>query len=157
MLVDAERTRQIITNGFGANDKKGVSDAIQQGADPTSMLIDTEHENLRLLPIGTVPDALTSDARLERVEALINGLRGVADIVVVAVAPTDLIADAAAFAATVDEVCLNVSARTNDYSAVPMAFDILDKAGAKSVKLILTDTNRGGEPFSSGTSIRRAD
>ena len=32
----------------------------------------------------------------------------------------------------------------------------LDKAGAKSIKLILTDTAKEGEPFTSATSINRA-
>lgn len=157
VLVDAERTRQVITNGFDANDMKGVSDAIQQGSDVVSMLTDTEHENLRLLPIGTVPEALMSEAGLDRIEAVMAALCGVADVVVIAVAPTDVVADAAAFASKVDEVCLCVSARANNYGDVPMAFDIMEKSGAKTVKLILTDTSKDGEPFAAGTSIQRAD
>jgi hypothetical protein len=103
-----------------------------------------------------VPEALVANAAPERVEAMLSTLRQKAQIVVVSVAPADILADAAAFASRVDEVCLNVSARTNEYSTVPMAYDILDKAGAKSIKLILTDTAKEGEPFTSATSINRA-
>jgi hypothetical protein len=103
-----------------------------------------------------VPEALVSEAGPDRVESILGSLRQRAQIIVIAIAPTDIVADAAAFAAKVDEVCLSVSARSNEYGSVPIAYDILDKAGAKSIKLILTDTGRDGEPFSSPTSIQRA-
>ncbi len=156
VLVDAERTRQVITNGFNATDKRGVSNALRDGSDAGDMLVDTVYDNLRLLPIGTVPEALVSEAGPDRVESLIGSLRQRAQIVVIAIAPADIVADAAAFASRVDEVCLSVSARTNEYGSVPVAYDILEKAGARSIKLILTDTGRDGEPFSSPTSIQRA-
>jgi hypothetical protein len=92
----------------------------------------------------------------ERIEALIASLRQHAEVVVISVAPADLVADAAAFASKVDEVSLCVSAKSNEYGTVPTAFDILDKAGAKSVKLILSDTSRDSEPFSAAKSIQRA-
>ncbi len=156
VLVDAERTRQVITNGFDATDKKGLTNALRDRMDASEMLLDTVHDNLRLLPIGTVPEALISEAGPDRVESILASLRQRAQIIVIAIAPTDIVADAAAFAAKVDEVCLSVSARSNEYGSVPIAYDILDKAGAKSIKLILTDTGRDGEPFSSPTSIQRA-
>ncbi len=156
VLVDAERTRQVITNGFSATDKRGVSNALRDGTDASEMLMETVYDNLRLLPIGTVPEALISEAGPDKVESLLASLRQRAQIVVIAIAPTDIVADAAGFASRVDEVCLSVSARTNEYGSVPIAYDILNKAGAKSIKLILTDTGRDGEPFSSPTSIQRA-
>ncbi|MCH8977628.1 MAG: hypothetical protein IH945_00080 [Armatimonadetes bacterium] len=156
VLVDAERTRQVITNGFAAHDRKGVSDAFQSGAGAVEMLVATQHENLRLLPIGTVPEAMMSEGGLGRVDETIAALRSDAEVVVIAVAPTDVVADAAAFASRVDEVFLSVSARTNEYGAVPTAFDILEKAGARSIKLILTDTGGDGEPFAASTAIQRA-
>ena len=156
ILVDAERTRQVITNGFGATDKKGLSNVFQDGSDPASLLVETKHKNLTLLPIGTVPEALMSEAGLDRVEKVVASLKQHAQVVVISVAPSDIVADAAAFASRVDEVCLSVSAKTNDYGSVPTAYEILDKAGARSVKLILTDTGRDGEPFTASTSITRA-
>jgi MinD-like ATPase involved in chromosome partitioning or flagellar assembly len=156
VLVDAERTRQVVTNGFKASDKRGVSNAFQDGSDASSMLVDTKHDNLRILPIGTVPEAMAKSGVPERIEALVASLRHHAQTVVVSVAPTDLVADAAAFASQVDEVCLCVSARSNEYGTVPVAYDILDKAGAKTIKLILSDTSRDSEPFSAAKSIQRA-
>ncbi|MCH8979731.1 MAG: hypothetical protein IH945_10895 [Armatimonadetes bacterium] len=156
VLVDAERTRQVITNGFAAIDRKGVSDAFRSGGGAAEMLVGTQHENLRLLPIGTVPDAMMAEGGLAQIDRIVAALRSEAEVVIIAVAPTDVVADAAAFASRVDEVCLSVSAKTNEYGAVPTAFDILEKAGAKSIKLILTDTGRDGEPFAAGTSIQRA-
>ena len=156
ILVDADRTRRVITNGFKASDKRGVSNAFQDGSDPISMLVDTKHANLRLLPVGTVPEALMTSVSPDSIESVIGRLRQESQIVVIAIAPTDLVADAAAFASKVDEVCLCVSARSNEYGTVPMAYDILDKAGAKSIKLILSDTSRDSEPFSAAKSIQRA-
>ena len=156
VLVDAERTRQVVTNGFRANDKRGISNAFHEGSDPTELLIDTKHEHLKLLPIGTVPDALASHADFSKVEAIVAALRAHAQMVVIAVSPADVLADAAAFASRVDEVCLSVSAKTNEYSSVPMAYEILHKAGAKSIKLVLTDSGKDGEPFSTPSSIQRA-
>lgn len=156
VLVDAERTRQVITNGFDATDKPGISNAFQSGSDPASMLVQTVHENLRLLPIGTVPEAMMSESGFERVDSIIESLSKSAQFVVISVAPADIVADSAAFASRVDEICLCVSARTNEYGSVPTAYDILDKAGAKSIKLILADTGKEGEPFTTATAIRRA-
>lgn len=156
VLVDAERTRQVITNGFKATDKRGVSNAFQDGSNPTDMLIDTKHDNLQLLPIGNVAEALAKYSTPDRIESLVASLRQHAQVVVVAVAPTDLVADAAAFASKVDEVCLCVSAKSNEYGSVPIAYDILDKSGARSIKLILSDTSRDTEPFTAAKSIQRA-
>jgi Mrp family chromosome partitioning ATPase len=156
VLVDAERTRQIISTGFGVTDKKGVSNAFYDGSDPTTMLIETKYKNLTVLPLGTVPETLVTNGGPDQVESLLASLRQVSDMIVISVAPTDLVADAAAFASRVDEVCLSVSARSNEYGSVPTAYDILDKAGAKAIKLILTDASKGGEPFTSPTSIQRA-
>jgi uncharacterized protein involved in exopolysaccharide biosynthesis/Mrp family chromosome partitioning ATPase len=156
ILVDAERTRQVVTNGFKLTDKRGVSNAFQEGGDAATMLVDTKHDNLQVLPIGTVPETMAKAAVPERIEALIASLRQHAEVVVISVAPADLVADAAAFASKVDEVSLCVSAKSNEYGTVPTAFDILDKAGAKSVKLILSDTSRDSEPFSAAKSIQRA-
>lgn len=156
ILVDAERTRQIITNGFGANDKKGISNAFQEGSDPMNYVLGTKHENMHLLPIGTVADALISEAGIAKIKALLGALMSQAQAIVIAVAPTDILADAAAFASVVDEVCLSVSAKTNEYSTVPMAYEILDKAGSKTIKLILTDAGKAGEPFTAPGAITRA-
>lgn len=156
VLVDAERTRQIISTGFGVTDKKGVSNAFYDGSDPTTMLVETKYKNLTVLPLGTVPETLVTNGGPDQVESLLASLRQVSDMIVISVAPTDIVADAAAFASRVDEVCLSVSARSNEYGSVPTAYDILDKAGAKAIKLILTDASKGGEPFTSPTSIQRA-
>jgi Mrp family chromosome partitioning ATPase len=157
VLVDAERTRQVVTNGFGATDKKGLSNVFQDGGDASSMLIETRHKNLSLLPIGTVPEAMVPESGLDRIESVLASLKQHAQVVVVSVAPADMVADAAAFASRVDEVCLSVSARTNEYGSVPTTYEILDKAGARSIKLILTDTGRDGEPFTAARAIQRAN
>ncbi|MCH7903657.1 MAG: hypothetical protein IH944_03715 [Armatimonadetes bacterium] len=155
LLVDAERTRQILTIGFDAADSNGISDALG-GGDPAGMITDTRIENLRLLPIGVSTDRFI-DAGMSSLERVLDAIKADADYVIISVAPADTLADASAFASLVDEVCLSVSARTNEFSSVPIAFDILEQAGAKSVKLILSDAAKDSEPFTRTTAIRRQD
>ena len=153
LLVDAERTRQVLTIGFGAVDSNGISDALG-GGDPSGMITATRIENLQLLPIGASTDRFV-DAGMSSLERVLEAIKGDVDYVIISVAPADTLADASAFASLVDEVCLSVSARTNEFNSVPIAYDILEQAGAKSVKLILSDAGKDSEPFTRSTAIRR--
>ncbi len=56
------------------------------------------------------------------------------------------------FVPFVDQVCLVVSAKTTRFGDIPIATDLLKRAGAKSVNVVLTGTDPEEEPFSRKSS-----
>lgn len=150
LLVDGDLVRQGITKGFDSEGKRGFSNLLSE--DPASLsnaelVVSTATENLYLLPAGNASIGAVTDVPVQRIESVMAALKKYADVVIFAAAPCDVIADASALCHHVDETCLVVSARTTVYRQIPAAADLLAKAGAQNLQIILTDANSDEEPF----------
>lgn len=159
LLVDGDLIRQGITKSYDADAKRGFSNLLSE--DPASLsnaelVIATGTDNLFVLPAGNASIAAVTDVPIQRIESVMSALKNYADVVIFAMAPCDVIADASAVAHFVDETCLVVSARTTVYRQIPAAADLLSKAGAKNLQIILTDANSDEEPFMRQRSITPA-
>lgn len=150
LLVDADLKNPRLTELFGMENKVGVGDILNrtmlpsQSADLTQA---TAHENLSFLPAGTEAPMSLADAATSHIQALIEELGDKADVVIVDCPPCDVLSDAARVAQFVDKVILVVSAKTTSFRAIPMAQDILTRAGAKEIDLVLTHASPNDEPF----------
>lgn len=150
LLVDADPLRGLITKAFSAEGRSGVSEIFERTTLPgegADVFIPTVHDNLTLLPTGADTSRTLADRTNAQVAAFIRFIADKFDIVVLDLPPCDLYADASRLAALVDEVCLVVSASQTNYQSIPAAYDILNRAGAKHVSLILTDASPNDEPF----------
>ncbi len=149
ILVDGDLLRSPITKGFDATGRAGLSNML--GADGTGIasttLIETAHKNLYLVPAGTNDMKFVTDAPNQNLEEVVAALSKLGDKVVFALPPCDILADAATMAQYVDEICLVVSATSTPYRAIPQAYELMQKVGAKRVSLVLLDANPDEEAF----------
>lgn len=150
LLVDADPARASLTQSLGHENKAGFSDLLKKsmlpGGDQTPIL-STGIENLSFLPAGSGMKSSLSDLPADNVSDVLAFLDAQADVVVFDTAPCDLFSDAALLAPYVSEVYLVISAARTNYRAIPVAYDLLVRAGAPSVSLVLTDASQAAEPF----------
>lgn len=154
LLVDCDLRRPTLTRLFHAEDRSGVSDMLQRTmlpSDAGTLEIPTQHENLFLIPAGSDGNGGIGDYPTPHVIGILEGLQEKADLVVLDTPPCDVLADASRLAPYVDQVSLVVSAASTGFRAVPVAFDILNRSGAKEVQLVLTHASPRDEPFSQRT------
>lgn len=155
LLVDADMLKSPITKSLDAGGKDGLSNLLTAdlGTDAKNYIVDTVHPNLRLLPGGTDPSAkFLTNVDQPKLEAVMQALRLSADVIIIAVPPCDVLADASTVARHVDDVCLVVSAAQTNYRSVPLAQDLLNKAGAKNISLVMTDASAEEEPFAKSSA-----
>lgn len=150
LIVDGDLIKQGLTKTFDAAGKRGFSNLLTE--DPTALhnaelVVGTPIQNLFLLPAGSAEAQSVGEANSSRLESVVEALKKYADVVVFAVPPCDILADASALARFADDICLVVSARTTNYRQIPAAHEILTRAGGKKVSLILTDANVDEEAF----------
>ncbi len=154
ILVDCDLRSPQLSALFGFAGRTGVSDILGRtvlGGDSADLLVATEHEGLMLLPAGTSIEAGLADFQTSHVEGLLADLAARADLVVLDLPAVDIYSDAARLASHVDEACLVVSAKTTSYRSIPMAQEIMEKAGAHSMSIVLTNASSNDEPF--GTRV----
>lgn len=154
ILVDCDLRSPQLSTLFGVSGRTGVSDVLGRtvlGGDSADLLVPTEHEGLMLLPAGTSIEAGLADFQTSHIVGLLADLAARADLVVLDLPAVDIYSDAARLASFVDEACLVVSAKTTSYRAIPMAQEIMEKAGARSMSIVLTNASSHDEPF--GTRV----
>ncbi|MBS1705381.1 MAG: hypothetical protein JST40_05875 [Armatimonadetes bacterium] len=150
LLVDGDMLKSPISRALDASGRQGLSDllAAESSAQVQDYIIETVHPNLSLLPGGTDPSIkFMTNAPQPKLEAILQALRISCDVIVFAVPPCDVLADASCLARHVDDVCLVVSAAQTNYRAVPLAQDLLMKAGAKNISIVMADASADEEPF----------
>ncbi|MCO5297317.1 MAG: hypothetical protein M9921_10710 [Fimbriimonadaceae bacterium] len=159
LLVDCDLRNPTLTDLFHARERSGVSDMLSRTllpSDATSLEIPTQHENLFLIPAGSDGKGGLGDYPTSHVIGIIEGLREKADLVVLDTPPCDVLADASRLTPYVDHVSLVVSAATTGFRAVPVAYEILQRSGAKEIQLVLTHASPRDEPFSQRTRAQAA-
>lgn len=150
ILVDCDPVRGLVTKAFEADAKTGMSELFDRSTLPSEgsdVLIATGVQNLSLLPVGADPSKSLADRPTAQIEAIVGFLKDKADVIVFDTPPCDMFSDSSRLASLVDEVCMVVSANTTNYSQIPNGYEILQRAGAKDVSLVLTDASANDEPF----------
>jgi capsular exopolysaccharide synthesis family protein len=159
LLVDADLLKSPITTVMNGGGKEGLSNLLgsEESKKVEDLVVPTVHENLMLLPAGTDSSLrYLTNAPQPKLEAIMQALRLYCDVVIIAVPPCDVLADAACIARLVDDVVLVVSGAQTNYRSVPIAQDLLNKAGAKAISIVMTEAQADEEPFSAKSAyIRR--
>lgn len=159
LLVDADLLKSPITTVLNGGGKEGLSNLLgsEESKKVEDLVVSTVHENLMLLPAGTDSSLrYLTNAPQPKLEAIMQSLRLYCDVVIIAVPPCDVLADAACIARLVDDVVLVVSGAQTNYRSVPIAQDLLNKAGAKAISIVMTEAQADEEPFSAKSAyIRR--
>jgi Mrp family chromosome partitioning ATPase/uncharacterized protein involved in exopolysaccharide biosynthesis len=150
-LIDADLKFCTVSRAFQVSDKSGLRDIINRTMLPTpdaELHLPTEHQGLSVLPAGSPEGDGISDVPISELSGILDHLQESAEMLVIDCPPCDVLADASRFVPFVDQVCLVVSARKTNYRLIMMAENLLKRAGAKKVSLILTGTTPEEEAFS---------
>jgi capsular exopolysaccharide synthesis family protein len=150
LLVDCDLRVPRLSQIFNTQGRSGVSDILGRTILPgesSDLFVSTEHDNLQILPAGSTNASGMADFVTSHLQALIEELRLKGDLVVINCPPVDVFADSSRLAQYVDEATLVISAKSTSYRAVPIAQEIMTKAGAKSMSIVLTNASPIDEPF----------
>jgi capsular exopolysaccharide synthesis family protein len=157
ILVDADLRASRLSKVFGLEGRSGVADILGRTILPgesTDLFVSTEHENLTILPAGTIGSSGMADVVTSHLQAMIGDLRDKGDTVVVHCPPVDVFADCSRLAQYVDHCYMVVSAKSTSYRSIPVAQEILEKSGAKFVGIVLTQASQTEEPFGNSSAYR---
>jgi succinoglycan biosynthesis transport protein ExoP len=149
VLVDADLRSPRLHTLLGVPNDRGVTNVLVDRDAPLQwVIVPTPHPRLRLMPAGPPPPRLSGPLGAQQVDALLDALLQVADVVVFDAPPVAGSLDAAVLATQLKEAVLVVpaGARTED---VAEATRVLQGASAELMGTILYQQVRG--------SHRRAD
>ncbi len=150
LLVDADLRDGAITKAFNLDNEGGVGEVLERTTLPseTPIIRETIHPNLSVVPTGKSSEKSITSSTTGHINALLEFLGAHADVVVLDTPPCDMFADASRLASLVDEVFLVVGSQKTSIRQVPMARDLLQGAGASSVRVILTQADSNEEVLS---------
>ncbi len=155
VLVDGDGNSTALSRIVG-NDKSAVG-FIQGLVHPSFETTVKEVGGLGIVTYGAEPGHALSPTEAGHVPAFIQALTALYDVVIVLGAPCDVAADTAFLVPAVDEVVLAVSERTTSILEVLRGQELLARAGALALSLVLVDAKGQQEAFTgAGLTTRRS-
>jgi succinoglycan biosynthesis transport protein ExoP len=151
ILVDADLSMMTVSKAFGVSGKPGIRDILNHTLLPSgesTLLIATEHKNLSVLPSGSGDGLGISDVPSAQLAAVLESLAPHAQLIVIDCPPFDVLADASRFIPYVDEACLVVSAKKTHLQSIMVVEKLIQRAGAHTLSIVLTETGTNEEAFS---------
>ena len=150
ILVDADLQNATVSKAFGVSGKPGIRDILNHTLLPSgegSLFLPTEHKNLSVLPAGSAEGLGVTDVPSAQLAAVLENLEPYAQLIVIDCPPFDVLADAARFVPFTDESCLVVSAKKTNLQAIMITEKLLERAGAHTISIILTEASGQEEAF----------
>ena len=139
ILVDADLRRPSLHKFFSTSNDVGLTDVLRNGTPAMSTLKRTWLEDLLLMPAGqavTNPSELIGSRRMREV---LEELKGYGDFVLFDTPSAMAFTDAAVLSAIVDGVLLVVRAQQAPRGTEVQVKDLLNKAGANVIGVVLND------------------
>jgi capsular exopolysaccharide synthesis family protein len=133
VLVDADLRRPRASRFIGVNDRAGLREALDGTRDLVDVIQATDTENLWIVGAGVVPQDPVSLLAGPNADAVFDGLRRVADIVVCDAPPTLPVADASVLAEESDAVLFVHDPSISNRTALEDAVRQLRTAGGNII------------------------
>jgi len=133
VLVDADLRRPRASRFIGVSDRAGLREALDGTRDLVDVIQATDTENLWIVGAGVVPQDPVSLLAGPNADAVFDGLRRVADIVVCDAPPTLPVADASVLAETSDAVLFVHDPSISNRTALEDAVRQLRTAGGNII------------------------
>lgn len=146
LLVDSDLRRPIIHRMFGLDNSVGFADLMAEKVDFETTIKSTPLEHLWILPAGNVEGDPTDRMREEVVKKIIERAEFSFESVVVDCAPVIPVSDPVIVASAVDGVVVVIRAGKTQKEVVQRACDIIVKADANIIGLILNNVH-GALPY----------
>jgi non-specific protein-tyrosine kinase len=149
ILVDTDLRRPTMHKLFQRSNTRGVTTALmeQSNLQVEDHLIDTDVENLFLMPSGPLPPNPADLLGSPRMAELIKALRLQADMVVFDSPPVMAVADAVLLARLTDAMLLVVRAESTRADVLKKAMEHLNQAGANMLGVVLNGVSRSNNGY----------
>ena len=138
VLVDCDLRRPSLHTVFGVANERGLTSMLLED-DAAAPLVATAVEGLRLLPSGPIPPNPSELLGSKRIENAIERLKSDADLLLFDAPPALAVSDAAVLSRRVDAVMLVVSAGRTKRDHASRARQVLERAGARLLGVVLTN------------------
>ena len=150
LLADCNLRHHGLTEAFGFKGKSGISDMLGRTMLPTAgndLLLPTAHPDLFFMPSGSEEgEGLGSFANLQ-INGLVQDLKERADVKVLNLPACAVVADAPRLVRFADHVCLVASKADRSRGLVAKAQEILKRAGAVEVDVLVIDRDESTHSF----------
>jgi capsular exopolysaccharide synthesis family protein len=140
VLVDSDLRRPSLHTIFGLANERGLTSMLLED-DAAAPLLATAVEGLRLLPSGPIPPNPSELLGSKRIENAIERLKADADLLLFDAPPALAVSDAAVLSRRVDAVMLIVSAGRTKRDHASRARQVLERAGARLLGVVLTNAS----------------
>jgi tyrosine-protein kinase len=131
LLVDADLRKPGVHELFDLRNDRGLTDLLRsEDLSIDAVAQSVEQVNLRVIATGALPPNPAELIRSHRMEALIERLKGEADLVIFDSPPLQAVTDAALLAAEVDGTLFVIRAGTTHRNLVKQAREALQRVGA---------------------------
>ncbi len=156
IVVDADLRRPGIHEMFRVKPSPGLTTLLlDDKLRVEDLLLETPQADLRVLPMGEPPPNPAELVGSNRMAAILETLRTLADVVVIDSPPLELVADAALLAQHVDGVALVVNAGHTPTRALGKSVDTLNRAGVHVLGVVLNRVS--GAPTSAYSAYGTPD
>ena len=147
IAVDCDLRRPSLHQLFDLPNDAGLTTAMRDERSPADVALSTAVPHLKLIPSGPVPPNPAELLGSQRMDRLIEALRGLADIVLFDAPPTNAVTDAAVLGAKMDGVLLVVSAGRTKRDHALRAKRMLEKVNAKVLGVVLNNVKFDGSMY----------
>jgi succinoglycan biosynthesis transport protein ExoP len=138
VIADTDLRRPVQHKIFGLSNEHGVSDAVlHPNPGAAEHLLETAVDNLWLLPSGHIPPNPAELLGSERMAAIVEELKGFADVVLLDAPPTLVVADAVILSSKVDGVLMVNDAGGTRRHAAERAAEELRRVKANLLGVVL--------------------
>jgi succinoglycan biosynthesis transport protein ExoP len=143
LLVDADLRQPGIDVMFNAPNSIGLTTLLMGGGmTPETSSLPTEEANLRILTTGPLPPNPAELLGSQRMATVLKQLAAAYDLVILDSSPLQAVTDSAILSSRVDGTLLVVDATSSRRQAVTRARDTLERAGARTLGVVLNRVAR---------------
>lgn len=147
VAVDCDLRRPSLHTLFGVPNERGVTTLVREEATLAEVIRSTDVPHLRVLPSGPLPPNPSELLGSQRMERVLESLRGAAEVVLFDSPPTVSVTDAAVLGAKMDGVLLVVSVGKTKRDHVVRAKQLLERVNAKVLGVVLNNVKFDGSLY----------
>lgn len=147
IAVDCDLRRPSLHRLFSLANDGGLTTLIREEKTFDELILPTDVPHLRVLPSGPLPPNPSELLGSQRMERVVDSLRGSADIVLFDSPPTISVTDAAILGAKMDGVLLVVSVGKTKRDHVTRAKRLLERVNAKVLGVVLNNVKFDGSLY----------
>ncbi len=141
LLLDADLRRPSIHRYLGISNRKGLVDLFRPGTQLSDVITVWEEPPMLVIPCGELPPNPTELLASDRMEKIMEELKGIVDIIIIDTPPA-VISDAVALSAKVDGVLVVIEPGATSLGSAQVMMEQFKRSGARVVGAVLNPISR---------------